>query len=103
MGPFLVVYTLSQYPGWIYTGELPDENRVLNITPCLKVFEFFTSPIILAEPGENIESLIVPSDFLNFIPMSFDITPVILLSTLWVAESCWDHGYSYSVAFSLEY
>lgn len=38
--------------------------------------------INLVQPGENVESLIFLGAFLNFVPMDFDITPVILLS-LW--------------------
>ena len=79
--------TLPQCPGWIHSGEFPGENLVCKITG------LFTSPAILHDlihPEENTESLIVPSEFLNFSPISFDITPVTLLSPWCVAASLWD-------------
>ena len=69
------------YPGCIHSGMFPGENLVRKITPRWKTFGFFTSRIILhylVHPGENIESLIVHSEFLNFTLMSFDITQSLL-------------------------
>ena len=45
----------------------------------------------LVHPRENIKSLIVHSEFLNFNPMSFDITPAILLSPCCTVVSRRDH------------
>ena len=88
--------TLSQYPSWIHPGELPGENLVhkksLPGEECLDVFTFRTILNNLFFSEVNTKSLIVPSEFLNFNPMSFDITPVILLSPWCVAASRWDQG-----------
>ena len=46
----------------------------------------------LVHPEENVESLIFPEDFLNFTPVSFDITLVILLrSPCSLVGSCRDY------------
>ena len=55
-------------------GEFPGKNLVRQPLPGEKEFGFFTSPKILYNlnhPKKNIESLIVPIEYLNFIPMSF--------------------------------
>ena len=57
--------TLS--PGWIYSGEFLGENLVHKITPRW----FFTFLTILL--GKNIESLIVPTEFSNFIFRDFEL------------------------------
>ena len=59
------------------------------------MFGFHASPTKLhnlVHPGENMQSLIDPSEFLNFIPMSFDFNPVISLRPWCAAVSRQDHG-----------
>ena len=76
-------YALSQYLCLIHPGELPDEDLIRNIPLRYIVFGFFTFLTILhhfVHPGKNIELLIAPSQILNFTSVSFDNTPVILLS-----------------------
>ena len=91
-------YTLSQYPDRSHPGKFPGENLLRKITPQRKTFGSFTSPTILHNlfhPGKNTSSLAVTIEFLDFThhwifgfhPMSFDITPVILLILLGV----WQH------------
>ena len=73
----------------IYPREFPGENLVHKITPQYKAFECFTFLTILHNlvlPGENIESLIVPSDVFNFIPMSLDIK--LVLSSVLDVRQC---------------
>ena len=68
---------LSRYPGCIHPGEFASENLARKIIPRLN----FLPPrqYLKIKSTQVIESLIVPSEFLNFTPMSFDITPVTLL------------------------
>ena len=57
---------LPQDFGGIHSGELPGENLVRKITPRRKTFGSFTSSTIFhnfVHPEENIESIIVPSNF----------------------------------------
>ena len=65
--------------------SFPVKNRLI-------FFIFLAILDDLVHPGEDIESLLVSSEFSNFTLMSFDITCVLLLSPWCAKASCRDHG-----------